>query len=657
MDPLDDHLAALAGAIGPYRTVAARLADWGSELARHLRGGGRLLVAGNGGSAAEAQHLAAELVGKLRDDRMPLSAIALTPDSSAVTAIANDYGYDEVFARQVRAHGRPGDVLMLMSTSGRSANLLAAARAAKEIGVRTWALTGAGPSPLADACDEVLRCPSPEGQVVQELHLVSVHVLCEHIDRCLVDSRSSIMNEPELVIVGDTLLDRDVEGAVRRIAPDAPAPVLDESGSRERPGGAGLAAMLAAADGREVALVTAIAVDAAGVRLTELLTAAGVQVYALPLPGSTPEKVRLRANGQVLLRLDRGGEPHAPGDAPAAALDLIRSARAVLVSDYGRGVARHPAIRAALAASRAPVVWDPHPRGPAPVPDVRLVTPNLAEVCTMSGDAGGGSALTVAQRAGHLLRQRWRAGAVVVTCGADGAVLCHSGSTPLAVAAPAAVAGDTCGAGDRFATAAALALADGALVSEAVQAAVSSATAFVASGGVTAALSPEAPPPSASPERIGADQAGRVAAEVKARGGTVVATGGCFDLLHIGHLATLRAARALGDCLIVCLNSDASVRDLKGPDRPLNNETDRSRLLAALDCVDAVVVFDESTPEAVLTWLRPDIWVKGGDYADGGPDLPEAELVKHWGGQTVIVPYVDGRSTTRTIAAARSGGK
>jgi D-beta-D-heptose 7-phosphate kinase/D-beta-D-heptose 1-phosphate adenosyltransferase len=652
MDPLDDHLTALADAIGPYRTVAARLADWGAELARHLRKGGRLLVAGNGGSAAEAQHLAAELVGKLRDDRMPLSAIALTSDSSAVTAISNDYGYDEVFARQVRAHGRPGDVLMLLSTSGHSPNLLAAARAARDIGVRTWALTGTGPNPLADACDEVLRCPSAAGQVVQELHLVSVHVLCEHIDRFL---GSPTMKNPDLVIIGDTLLDRDVEGAVRRIAPDAPAPVLDESEVSERPGGAGLAAMLAAADGREVALVTAVATDAAGERLTELLTAAGVQVYALPLPGSTPEKVRLRSGGQVLLRLDRGGEPQAPGDAPVAALDVIRSAPALLVSDYGRGMARHPAIRAALGESRAPLVWDPHPHGPAPVPDARLVTPNLAEVCALSGDAGGGSPLVVAQRAGHLLRQRWRAAAVAVTCGGDGAVLVHAGPTPLAVAAPSSTEGDTCGAGDRFATAAALALADGALVSEAVQAAVSIATAYVAAGGVTAALCPERP--EVAPGPIGADEAGRLAAEVKARGGTVVATGGCFDLLHVGHLATLRAARALGDCLIVCLNSDVSVRDLKGPGRPLNASTDRSRLLAALDCVDAVVIFDEPTPSAVLTWLRPDIWVKGGDYADGGPDLPEAELVKHWGGQTVIVPYVDGRSTTRTIAAARSGGK
>ena len=183
--PLDDHLSALAAAIGPFRVAAARLAHWGGQLAWHLGQGGRLLVAGNGGSAAEAQHLAAELVGRLRDERAPLSAIALTPDSAAVTAISNDYGYEEVFARQVRAHGRPGDVLLVLSTSGRSPNLLAAVRAAKECGLRTWALVGAAPSPLADACDEALRCPSPDSQVVQELHLVAVHVMCEYVDRTL----------------------------------------------------------------------------------------------------------------------------------------------------------------------------------------------------------------------------------------------------------------------------------------------------------------------------------------------------------------------------------------------------------------------------------------------------------------------------------------
>jgi D-sedoheptulose 7-phosphate isomerase len=183
---LDKHLAALSAAIDPFRAVAAdRLARWGGLLAEHLGDGGRLLVAGNGGSAAEAQHLAAELVGRLRTERIPLSAIALTPDSSATTAISNDYGFDEVFARQVRAHGRPGDILLLMSTSGRSPNLVAAAHAAREHGLRTWAMLGAGDNPLADACDEVLRCPSEAGQVVQELHLVSLHVMCEYLDAAL----------------------------------------------------------------------------------------------------------------------------------------------------------------------------------------------------------------------------------------------------------------------------------------------------------------------------------------------------------------------------------------------------------------------------------------------------------------------------------------
>jgi D-sedoheptulose 7-phosphate isomerase len=186
LSPLDSHLSGLAAALLPYRSAASGLlARWGGQLARHLGQGGRLLVAGNGGSAAEAQHLAAELSGRLREERAPLSAIALTADSSAVTAISNDYGYHEVFARQVRAHGRPDDVLLVLSTSGRSPNLLTAVRAAKETGMRTWAMVGPAPNPLAAACDESLCCPSPDSQVVQELHLVSVHVMCEHVDLTL----------------------------------------------------------------------------------------------------------------------------------------------------------------------------------------------------------------------------------------------------------------------------------------------------------------------------------------------------------------------------------------------------------------------------------------------------------------------------------------
>jgi rfaE bifunctional protein nucleotidyltransferase chain/domain len=468
-----------------------------------------------------------------------------------------------------------------------------------------------------------------------------------------------------LVIVGDTMLDRDIDGAVGRICPDAPVPVLDEESATDRPGGAGLAALLATADGYEVALVTALADDAAGARLGELLTAANVRLYPLPLAGATPEKIRLHAHGQVLLRLDRGGAASGPtGDPPEPALAILRQSSGILVSDYGRGMARLPAVRAALADCTAPVVWDPHPAGPAPVPGVRLATPNDAEVRHLTGDRGGGSRLSAASRGGHQLRRMWRADAVAVTMGAHGAVLCHAGPTPLAVPATSAD-GDTCGAGDQFAVAAATALGDGALVSEATQHAVARATTYVAGGGAAAALNrlPGRPSPhrtgaepwiGAEPHRTGDEATGRLIAGVRARGGTVVATGGCFDLLHAGHLATLQAARQLGDCLVVCLNSDTSVAGLKGPHRPLTPQDDRRRLLAALGCVDAVVIFDEPTPDAVLSWLRPDVWVKGGDYADGGPDLPEANLVRRWGGQTVIVPYLDGRSTTNVITAART---
>ena len=140
---------------------------------------------------------------------------------------------------------------------------------------------------------------------------------------------------------------------------------------------------------------------------------------------------------------------------------------------------------------------------------------------------------------------------------------------------------------------------------------------------------------------------------MRERGGTVVATGGCFDLLHAGHVGTLEAARALGDCLVVCLNSDASVGRLKGPDRPLVPEYDRAAVLAALRCVDAVVIFEEDDPRAVLRELRPDVWAKGGDYAIA--ELPEAATMAEWGGRAVVVPYVAGRSTTRLIEVARAG--
>ena len=455
-----------------------------------------------------------------------------------------------------------------------------------------------------------------------------------------------------LVVVGDALLDRDLDGRVERLSPDAPVPVLEDVAACARPGGAALAAVLVASDGHPVTLVTALSGDGPARVLRALLVRAGVELVDLGLDGPTPEKVRLRAGGRTLLRLDRGRRGAAVGVAGRAASAALRAASAVLVADYGRGVAGEQALRALLAeaAARVPLVWDPHPLGSEPVAGARLVTPNADEAARFAADVDGDQG-RVSARSAAALAERWRARAVCVTLGAEGAVLAEGGGVARTVTASPELGGDSCGAGDRFAARAASSLAAGASTERAVTDAVSAASAFVAAGGAaTASLGPTRPQLRFRPDPAVADAVART----RARGGTVVATGGCFDLLHGGHLATLEAARALGDCLVVLLNSDESVRRLKGDDRPLVEESDRAAVLEALRCVDAVVVFEEDSPVESLRRLRPDIWVKGGDYE--ASELPESEVVGQHGGRTVILPYVAGRSTTRLIEEVLARG-
>ncbi|WP_435768326.1 PfkB family carbohydrate kinase [Nocardioides sp. SYSU DS0651] len=453
-----------------------------------------------------------------------------------------------------------------------------------------------------------------------------------------------------LVVVGDALLDVDVRGSAERLAPDAPVPVVDVAGQSERPGGAGLAAVLAArlaGDRREVVLVAPLADDEAGQRLRDLLAEAGVTVVALPHSGRTTVKRRVLAqDGRPLLRLDEGGGACA-GPLPADAARALAAADAVLVADYGQGTTASPEVRDALAGVRGRMVWDPHPRGAAPVAGVDLATPNDKEATAFGAGVEGTGLRAVATRA-DLLRERWQARAVTVTLGSRGALLSAGGPPSVVPPPPGGAAGpvDPCGAGDCFAGAAALALADGALVSEAVERAVAAASAFVRSGGVHGSAEEEAV--RAAGAATGLDAARAVATRVGQGGGTVVATGGCFDLLHAGHVATLRAARALGDCLVVLVNSDASVRRLKGPSRPVVPEADRVQVLAALDCVDAVVLFDDDTPIPTLEELQPAVWAKGGDYS--GTALPEAPVLERWGGVAVVLPYLEGRSTTGIVS-------
>ncbi len=179
---IEEHFTALERAARQARENAPVLHAWATRLATVLQGGGRLLACGNGGSAAEAQHLTGEFAGRFLQDRRPYAAIPLHADTSAFTAILNDYGEQEVYARGVRAHGHPGDILITLSTSGRSQNVIAAVKAAHEIGMTTWAITGPAPNILAAVCEDAIAVEAPNTATVQELHLTLIHALCGAFD-------------------------------------------------------------------------------------------------------------------------------------------------------------------------------------------------------------------------------------------------------------------------------------------------------------------------------------------------------------------------------------------------------------------------------------------------------------------------------------------
>ncbi|WBQ08310.1 PfkB family carbohydrate kinase [Kribbella sp. CA-293567] len=442
-----------------------------------------------------------------------------------------------------------------------------------------------------------------------------------------------------VVVVGDVLLDRDIEGDVRRVCPDAPVPVVDVDRTTERAGGAGLVATLLDRPGVSPHLVTAIADDEPGERLLGLLDRR-LQVSPILSASATRCKTRVRSAGQSLLRIDAAPTAEVGDDCDLAALEAaLNDADVVLVSDYAGGVVSHPEVRAALerCALRRPMIWDPHPRGSEPVPGVTVVTPNRSEAVQF-GTSQEPDQLAVE------LRDRWRAWSLAVTDGCHG-VYVAAGDGPLFTPAPFQYQGDSCGAGDRFAGTVAVEIGSGATVSTAVEAAVKDTAAWLALGGVTPAPEPEAD------REPGPLEAFAVAEKIRAAGGSVVATGGCFDILHAGHIASLEAASRLGDALIVLVNSDESVRRLKGSGRPVNSEADRCQVLRSLRFVDAVVVFDGDDPIAALRELRPDVWAKGGDYT--ADMLPEAPIIAGWGGRVVLVPFLPGRSTTAILEGGR----
>jgi D-beta-D-heptose 7-phosphate kinase/D-beta-D-heptose 1-phosphate adenosyltransferase len=474
--------------------------------------------------------------------------------------------------------------------------------------------------------------------------------------------------QARVLILGDVMLDRFVYGRVERMSPEAPIPVLSIQRETAMPGGAGNVARNVASLGGTAVLVGLAGDDRAGADLRRLLgEVPGVTAALVPAAGRpTSEKVRYVADRQQLLRADHEDAAPAEGDAATALLQAFRQhlagADAVVLSDYAKGVLSDAVLGEAIALARAagkPVIADPKHRDLSRYDGVTLVTPNRGEAALATGlraedDAGTAGA------AAAILAAAPAIAAVLVTRGARGMTLAARDAAPVHIRTAAREVFDVSGAGDTVVATLALALAAGSALELAARLANAAASIAVGKTG-TATVRQDELAATLQEERVHSterkvvtlEQAADIVARWRARGERIGFTNGCFDLIHPGHVSLLGQARAACDRLVVGLNTDASIRRLKGPDRPVQDEVARAIVMASLAVVDLVVLFAEDTPLELIRTLRPDVLVKGADYTID--KVVGADLVQSWGGEVLLADLKPGQSTTRTIARIGRG--
>jgi D-beta-D-heptose 7-phosphate kinase/D-beta-D-heptose 1-phosphate adenosyltransferase len=471
-----------------------------------------------------------------------------------------------------------------------------------------------------------------------------------------------------IAVVGDVILDRTVTGDVHRVSPEAPIPVVKSRSQMDTLGGAANVAHNVCRLGGAATLIGVIGADEAAAAVATSIRAVPRLTPRLAKDASRPTtlKTRVVAQGQQLLRIDTettGPVEDAITDIVLQALDdALRSADVVVLSDYAKGVLTPDVIQRSIRSARArgrTVVVDPKHRDLSRYAGATVLTPNAAEAAQATGiDCSTDEAAEVAAR---MIRQQTGGSAVVITRGARGmSILVRDDAVHL----PAIVrqVHDVTGAGDTAVATLALAMAAGVDLPTAAQLANVSAgiavgkrgTAVVDAGELVAAVQHGVPTP-VEDKLVSRDLAVSLVSLWRSDGRRIVFTNGCFDLLHPGHIRLLQRAKSEGDVLVVAINTDASVARLKGPGRPINGMAARACVLSALSAVDLVVAFDEDTPLGLIDALKPDVLVKGSDYA---PDkVVGREVVEAGGGRLVLVPIEKGYSTTAAIdRALRSGG-
>lgn len=472
-----------------------------------------------------------------------------------------------------------------------------------------------------------------------------------------------------VLVVGDAILDRWLQGQSTRLCREAPVPVVDLEDRLDVPGGAANTAINLASLGATVTLLGAVGTDPEGAALLTATATAGVDTSAVirAEERATPTKHRLTAGTQLLLRFDQGSTQPLADQTEQELIhrlpDLLADVDAVVVSDYEAGI-RTPAIVGALALwrSRGPCVCTVDARSPAAWHAIRpsAIKPNYEEAASLLGlsiaEPRADRAARVAAM-GERLLDLTRAELAAVTLDSDGAVVLERDQPAYRTYAVSTDMPRATGCGDTYTAALTLGLATGAGTIPAAEVASAAAGVVVRKPGTStcsaAELREDDPGAlkrvSGPAALIGLTRSHRLADR------RIVFTNGCFDIIHRGHVTYLSQAKALGDVLIVAVNSDDSVRRLKGPSRPINPLDDRLDVLAALSCVDHVVAFDDDSPRDLLRAARPDVYVKGGDYTHA--TLPEAPLVESLGGTVQFLGYLDDRSTSGIIERIATGGR
>ncbi|WP_366515613.1 bifunctional D-glycero-beta-D-manno-heptose-7-phosphate kinase/D-glycero-beta-D-manno-heptose 1-phosphate adenylyltransferase HldE [Solimonas marina] len=462
-----------------------------------------------------------------------------------------------------------------------------------------------------------------------------------------------------VLVCGDLMLDRYWTGPTARISPEAPVPVVRIRRDETRPGGAANVALNVAALGAQVGLLGVVGEDEAARLLADETRARGIDAHFIATTGApTITKLRVLSRNQQLIRLDFE-EAFGEVDGFNAAALQARYAQAlpandvVVLSDYGKGTLRDVAtlIDAARAQGRR-VLIDPKGDDWQRYRGATLLTPNLSEFEAVAGVCRDDAELVA--RAEALCREL-DFGALLITRSEHGMTLVVPGEAPLHVPTAAREVFDVTGAGDTVIATLAAALAAGVALPRACVLANAAAGIVVGKLGTATVTQAELDKALSSRAIQGGvlDESALLAAVSAARaaGKRIVMTNGVFDVLHVGHARYLQAARELGDLLIVAVNDDASVKRLKGPERPLNATEDRMALLASLRCVDFVVPFTEDTPARLIGRVLPDLLVKGGDYRP--EQIAGYEAVTANGGRVLVLPFHDGYSTTGLIARAR----